>query len=268
MKKNAYLVKYAKAQVGKPYWFGTFGQTASEKLLKEKRKQYPKQYTAKDYPTQYGQRVHDCVGLHNGALWSETPDSPPKYNASQDLGADGLFKKAKKKGKIETFDKLSGRLVFKGSDKKKSHVGIYSEGYVYEAKGHAYGVKKTKFSASSWPYWAQSPFFEEDPKEEKPAQDPKPADKPTTSEKPAADPTPAKPKEEPKPVAYKVTATHGLRLREDPSTKNNANIITVMPKYNPKDGTLFKAEKAQKGWLYGSYGKHKGWACSDWLERV
>lgn len=256
MKKNDYLVKYAKAQVGKPYWFGTFGQTASEKLLKEKRKQYPKQYTAKDFPSQYGQRVHDCVGLHNGALWSDTPDSPPKYNASQDLGADGLFKKAKKKGKIETFDKLSGRLVFKGSDKKKTHVGIYSEGYVYEAKGHAYGVKKTKFSASSWPYWAQSPFFEEDPQaNDKPA-----TEKPSASTKPAT--TPAKPAAS-KEIIYKVTAPHGLRLRKDPSKKNNENVLTVMPQKKE-----FKVEKTQNGWAFGSYGKYKGWASTDWLERV
>lgn len=162
MKKNSYLVEYAKAQVGKPYWFGTFGQTASKILYEVKKKQYPKYYTAKDFPSQYGQRVHDCVGLHNGALWSATPTSAPKYNASQDLGADGLYKKATKKGKIATFDKMNGRLVFKGSDSKKTHVGVYVDGYVIEAKGHAYGVVKTKFSTKSWLYWAQSPFFEED----------------------------------------------------------------------------------------------------------
>ena len=33
MKNNAGLVLYAKAQVGLPYWYGTFGQTASPTLL-------------------------------------------------------------------------------------------------------------------------------------------------------------------------------------------------------------------------------------------
>ena len=198
------------------------------------------------------------MGLHNGALWSDTPTSPPKYNAAQDHGADGLYKKAKKKGAISSFDKVEGRLVFKGSSTKKTHVGIYSGGYVYEAKGHAYGVKKTKFSASSWPYWAQSPYFEEDKASDK-------DEKPTASTKPAADPKPEKP-EEPKAVAYKVTAKSGLNLRKEP-TKNSERIL-IMPKYNPKDGTLFMATKAQNGWLYGSYKGKTGWACSDWLERV
>ena len=39
MKNNAGLVLYAKAQVGKPYWYGTFGQTSSLDLLKNKKKQ-------------------------------------------------------------------------------------------------------------------------------------------------------------------------------------------------------------------------------------
>jgi len=31
-KTNSGLVTYAKAQIGLPYWYGTFGQTASETL--------------------------------------------------------------------------------------------------------------------------------------------------------------------------------------------------------------------------------------------
>ena len=57
-KTNYGLVEYAKAQLGKPYWYGTFGQTASEALYTAKKKQWPVYYkwegTAYDnFPSQY-----------------------------------------------------------------------------------------------------------------------------------------------------------------------------------------------------------------------
>lgn len=159
MKTNAYLIEYVTAQIGRPYWFGTYGQKGTKALYTAKKKQYPKYYTAKNYASQYGKKVHDCAGLIKGALWSATPNSTPKYNAKQDYGATGFYNAAKKKGKIATFDKVNGRLVFKGNDKTKTHVGVYVNGYVIEAKGHAYGVVKTKFNAKSWPYWAQCHLF-------------------------------------------------------------------------------------------------------------
>ena len=36
-KTNDGLVNYAKAQLGKPYWYGTFGNTASKSLLNSKK---------------------------------------------------------------------------------------------------------------------------------------------------------------------------------------------------------------------------------------
>ena len=43
------LAQYALAQLGRPYWWGTFGQTASAALLAQKREQYPEYYTAYDF---------------------------------------------------------------------------------------------------------------------------------------------------------------------------------------------------------------------------
>ena len=154
-KTNAGLFSYAKAQVGKPYFFGTYGQKASRALYRAKKKQYPKYYKW-DYSTRYtGQRVHDCAGLIKGYLWSKTPTSSPHYNRKQDYGANGFYTHAKKKGSISTFKKVKGQLVFKGTASKKTHVGVYiGGGYVVEAKGHKYGVVKSKLS-SGWKYWAQ-----------------------------------------------------------------------------------------------------------------
>ena len=163
MKTNTGLVEYAKAQVGRPYWYGTYGQTASQSLYNSKKAQYPKYYTASDFASQYGQRVHDCVGLIKGYIWSDGPDSTPKYNSSQDKNATGMYKAAAVKGPISQLPQKAGMLVYKGTPSKMSHVGVYDgDGYVYEAKGHAYGVVKTAFDASDWQYYSQCPYTEDD----------------------------------------------------------------------------------------------------------
>ena len=164
-KTNIGLVEYAKAQLGKPYWFGCFGQTSTEALYNSKRKQYPSFYTATDYKRQYGQRVHDCVGLIKGYLWSDTPTSVPKYNASQDVSADGMLAICKEKGNISIIPELPGVLVF-----SKQHVGVYiGNGYVIEARGHKYGVVKTKLSERGWKSWGKCPWIEyEESKKETP----------------------------------------------------------------------------------------------------
>ena len=48
------LAQYALAQLGHPYWWGTFGQTASAALLAQKRAQYPEHYTASAFTTAWG----------------------------------------------------------------------------------------------------------------------------------------------------------------------------------------------------------------------
>ncbi len=163
-KTNSGLVAYAKAQVGKPYWYGTFGQTATASLLTSKKAQYPDYYTASDFTEQIGKRVHDCVGLIKGYLWSTSATATPTYNSSQDKSAAGMYSGASKKGKISTFPETAGLLVFKGTSVAKiHHVGIYGgDGYVYEAKGHEYGVVKTKYQKSDWNYWAQCAYITDD----------------------------------------------------------------------------------------------------------
>ena len=161
MKNNAGLVLYAKAQVGLPYWYGTFGQTASPTLLNSKRKQYPSYYKSTDFNTQYNKRVHDCVGLIKGYIWSDTTTSTPKYNAYQDVSADGMYKNSTTKGDMSTFPAINGTLVYKKSGNRISHVGIYCvDGYVYEAKGHKFGVVKTPYKQTDWVLWSLCPYIE------------------------------------------------------------------------------------------------------------
>lgn len=156
MKTNIGLVEYCKAQLGKPYWWGTFGQIATESLYNQKKKQYPKYYTANDFKSQFGQRVHDCVGLIKGYLWSETPNSTPIYNSKQDKDVSGMKANCTETGDIKTLPELKGVLVF-----MSGHVGIYiGNGEVIEARGHSYGVVKTKLAERKWISWGKLRWIE------------------------------------------------------------------------------------------------------------
>ena len=69
MKTNKGLVEYAKAQLGKPYWYGTFGNEASKSLYNSKKKQYPSNYKwdfsqFKMNHVLSSEKMHD-VPLHN-----------------------------------------------------------------------------------------------------------------------------------------------------------------------------------------------------------
>lgn len=151
---NIQLVDYAKAQIGRPYWFGTFGQKASTSLLTSKKKQYPDQYTATDFSAQAkaGQKVHDCGGLIKGALMTNAdPNAIPKYSAKYDVGSDTMLQQATEKGDIKTLPEIAGVLVF-----KKGHVGVYiGGGKVVEARGHKYGVIESKLSDMPWTHWGK-----------------------------------------------------------------------------------------------------------------
>lgn len=156
MKTNNDLVEYAKAQLGLPYWYGTFGNIATADLYSYKRNQYPQYYKSwNDFPNQYGKRVHDCVGLIKGYLWSDTATAKPVYNSKQDVSANGMLSVCKEKGKISTMPDVPGVLVF-----MNGHVGVYiGNGEVIEARGHEYGVVKTKLKSRPWVNWGKCPWI-------------------------------------------------------------------------------------------------------------
>lgn len=164
-KTNTGLVEYAKAQLGKPYWYGCTGQKSTKDLYAYKKRQYPKQYTWSCPANQLGIKVHDCVGLIKGYLWCDSPTSTTvHYNASQDVSANGMLEKCKQKGTISTMPDIPGILVF-----LPGHVGVYiGGGYVIEAKGHAYGVVKTKLAGRGWKSWGKCPWITYEETSDKP----------------------------------------------------------------------------------------------------
>lgn len=147
------LAQYARAQIGRPYWWGTFGQIADAELLAAKRQQYPAYYTAADFPRQYGKKVHDCVGLIKGYLWCAGPDAEPIYRASQDVAVGGLYLVCREHGNMGTMPDEPGVCVFMSD---LSHVGVYvGGGEVVEATGHARGVVQSKLAGRGWAYWGK-----------------------------------------------------------------------------------------------------------------
>ena len=154
-KTNTGLVAYAKEQLGRPYWYGTFGQISTTSLYNYKKRQYPDQYQWACPSSQLGVRVHDCIGLIKGYLWSKTNTAAPGYNANQDVSANGMLQCCKVKGSIGSMPDLPGVLVF-----LPGHVGVYiGNGEVIEAKGHAYGVVKTKLKGRGWTSWSKCPWI-------------------------------------------------------------------------------------------------------------
>lgn len=151
------LVSYSVAQLGRPYWYGAFGQAASKDLYEQKKNQYPKYYKWDYTPEVAGQKVHDCVGMIKGYLWSTGPnDANVKYNSSQDISANMMRDACTINGKISILPEVPGMLVF-----KDGHVGVYEgNGYVIEARGHDYGVVRTKLESRSWSSWGRCPFIE------------------------------------------------------------------------------------------------------------
>ena len=156
MKNNIGLVDYCKAQLGRPYWYGTYGNISTEELYKKKRKQYLLYYigfSKKSFEDQYGQKVHDCGGLIKGYLMSADANSPAVYNKMYDKVASSMCLKQQD---IKTIPEIPGICVF-----KTGHVGVYiGNGEVIEAKGHQYGVVQTKLATGKWTKWAKLTVIE------------------------------------------------------------------------------------------------------------
>ena len=75
---------------------------------------------------------------------------------------------------MATLPEMPGVLVF-----MRGHVGIYiGDGWVIEARGHAYGVVKTRLKDRAWKRWAlidEIEYVKDEPKPEEPKpQDEKP----------------------------------------------------------------------------------------------
>lgn len=151
----------------------------------------------------------------------------------------------------------AGDVVFFGSDGKIKHVGLVTkvtDKMIYTNEGNvnnqvvekSYRKDNKSIIGYGVPDWSAK----------------------TTEEKPKTEPaTPAKPKQSSPEVKYKVTAPHGLRLREGAGT--NYPVIMIMA----KDST-FVATKQFGEWVFGKAYTKKGeylgigYAHTKWLKKI
>lgn len=160
-KSNTGLVEYARAQLGRPYWFGTFGQIATEKLLNDKAAQYKSQFSKTRISKaqargDFGQKVHDCLGLWKGYMMSADANAPAVYNSAFDYSADSIYKAAAEKGTIDTLPDIPGIGLY-----KKGHFGVYiGGGREIEARGFDYGVIEDNVNNTAFTNWFKIPHIE------------------------------------------------------------------------------------------------------------
>lgn len=155
-KTNLGLVEYAKHQLGKPYWWGTFGQISTNSLYKQLKDRHPTQYTSNDFLNQLGVKVHDCSGLIKGYLFSDEKENYKSSLYNVVIDCNIVYNMCIDKGTIDTLLEIPGILVF-----LPGHVGIYiGNGEVIEARGHAYGVVTTKLKNRPWTHWGKCRYID------------------------------------------------------------------------------------------------------------
>lgn len=156
------------AKLNRPYWYGTYFNPCTEKLLQRKKAQYPTHYTESRMETYRKhiankQTCGDCVnGAIKGAIWSELGRRSPVYASHNcpDKSADGMFAYCKSLGMdygpISTIPDEPGIAVrFSG------HVGVtVGDGKVVEWRGFAYGCVMTELKSRKWTHWYRLPWIE------------------------------------------------------------------------------------------------------------
>ena len=159
---NIGLVEHAKKALREKwvYTYSTFGQILNEQILQWAQKTYPNNINKYiDYirKNNLRKRSADCVGLTKSYLWWN--DGNIKYNALQDLSANGMFNAAKEKGVISAIPEILGLGVW-----RNGHVGVYlTNNIVIEMKGTMYGCVQTPLTgkgSNNWSHWFKYPFIE------------------------------------------------------------------------------------------------------------
>ena len=158
-KTNIDLVEHCKMALRERwgYVWGTFGSVLTEPLLNQRIQQYPSNvgnFQAFIRSNWMGRRVADCSGLIKSFLWWNNGN--PRYNASQDLNANMMYGRAKRKGVIGTLPEVVGMGLF-----KPGHVGVYiGGGQCIEARSTRAGVIQSPVrgaGSAGWTHWMELP---------------------------------------------------------------------------------------------------------------
>ena len=174
MKTASGLVAYCKAQVGRPYWLGGFGQKATRELYNQnaKRLGYAPWTT---YDQDVGKKVHDCCGMIKGYCWTDSADSFYKNgqygtNGCGDWNVSMMYNECSETGSIKALPEIPGLLLFNAS---KGHVGIYiGNGELIEAHSTDRDVIKSKVKDRNFTMWGKASWIKYDIEEKRPTPTP------------------------------------------------------------------------------------------------
>ena len=148
--------------------WGGYGKEVTNKLINQKKKQYPSHYDAKkvkylkslvgkDYYS------YDCAGLIKSYWMSDYGIKKVKYMKKYDKDAYGItLGNAKKEGKIKDLPEIPGILLY-----MKGHCGVYvGKGLVIEctsnkriSKKKYGGVCLSKLKQRKWTNWVESKWL-------------------------------------------------------------------------------------------------------------
>lgn len=139
------------------YVWGTFGQVLSLAVFNQKKNQYPQgvgNYASFIKSNWLNKRSVDCIGLMKSYLWWNNGNV--KYTPSQDINANMAYNMAKKKGGIATIPEIPGLCVW-----RRGHIGVYiGNGWVIEAQGTKYGVRKNRLRDRNFTHWMEHPHIQ------------------------------------------------------------------------------------------------------------
>ena len=145
------------------YWWGTYCNPCTDKLLSGKTNQYPEYYQESRQATyrrhiQEGKIATDCVGLIKGYYWEKDGVIKYKRDDLPDNGSSGMYRATTIKGTIDTMPDIPGLLVW---TKTQGHIAVYvGNGYEVEARGFAYGIQRNKVKTRGFTHWGLCPYIE------------------------------------------------------------------------------------------------------------
>ena len=145
------------------YWWGTYCNACTDKLLAGKTNQYPDQYKESRQATyrkhiQNGKIATDCAGLIKGYYWEKDGVVKYKRDGLPDKGSSGMYRATTIKGSIDTLPDIPGLLLW---TKTQGHVAVYvGNGYEVEARGFVYGIQRNKVSSRNFTHWGLCPYIE------------------------------------------------------------------------------------------------------------
>ena len=142
------LVKWAESKIGCGYVWGATGEILTSSSLQALKNRSPDHVDTKVVSKWMGKQVFDCASFNANGL--RTVGITVKNGATTQWNTTDWDIK----GTIDTLPKDKVALLYRRSDGKMQHTGIYcGNDYFIDARGSNTGVIKSKLSSYQWTHW-------------------------------------------------------------------------------------------------------------------